>query len=63
MKIDDDWVDINLFSKKIVKLIKQTKPKGKYTYFNTGDQNAVFGFETPKNLKELKNKTGLKIEW
>lgn len=62
MKVDDDWVDTDLFPK-IVALTKKTKSKAKYTYFNTGGQNAVFGFETPENLKEIKNNTGLKIEW
>lgn len=62
LKIEDDWVDIELFSK-IVALTKKTKSKGRYTYFDTGGQNALFGFETQKGLKEIKNKTGLKIEW
>lgn len=62
LKVDDDWVDTDLFSK-IVALTIKNNSKGKYTYFDTGGQNAVFGFETPESLKEIKNRTGLKIEW
>jgi len=62
MKIEDDWVDTDLFSK-IVGLANKTKSKGRYTYFDTGGQNALIGFETSEGLKEIKNKTGLKIEW
>ncbi|WP_418604388.1 hypothetical protein [Hwangdonia sp.] len=62
LKIDNDWVDVDLFSK-IVELTKKNKSKGRYTYFDTGGQNAVLGFETPESLKEIKRKTGLKITW
>lgn len=62
LKVDNDWVDFELFSK-IVELTKNSKTKGQYTYFDTGGQNAVIGFETIESLKEIKNKTGLKIVW
>ncbi|WP_227478163.1 hypothetical protein [Winogradskyella immobilis] len=62
LEVDDDWVDTDLFSK-VVELTEKVKSKGRYTYFDTGGQNAVIGFETEKSLKEIKSKTGLKIEW
>lgn len=62
LEVDDDWVDTNLFSK-IVNLTKEINSKGRFTYFNTGGQNAVIGFETPDSLKEIKKKTGLNIVW
>lgn len=62
LKIDNDWVDTDLFSK-IVNLTENSTSKGRYTYFDTGGQNAVIGFETAESLKEIKKKTGLKIVW
>ena len=62
LKVDNDWADIDLFSK-IVNLTENNKFKGQYTYFDTEDQNAVIGFETSESLKQIKDKTGLKIEW
>jgi|TARA_B110000116_G_C16588167_1_gene469387 hypothetical protein len=62
LKVDNDWVDTDLFSK-IVNLTENNNSKGRYTYFDTGGQNAVIGFETAESLKEIKNKTGLKIVW
>lgn len=62
MKVNDDWVDTDLFSK-IVDLTNKYQTEGKFTYFNTGGQDALIGYETPESLKEIKDKTGLKIEW
>ena len=62
LKVQDDWVDANLFTK-IFELTKKYNTKGRYTYFDTGGQDAVIGFETPDNLDEIKKMTGLKIDW
>lgn len=62
LKVEDDWVDEQIFSK-IVALLRQSNVVGRYTYFDTGGQNAVIGFETPVDLEKLKKATGLKIEW
>ncbi|MEQ9264379.1 MAG: hypothetical protein RLN81_04115 [Balneolaceae bacterium] len=62
LKIDDDWVDTSLFSK-IVELTKKVNSIGRYTYFDTGGQNAVIGFENARSLKDIRNKTGLKVVW
>lgn len=62
LKVDNDWVDTDLFSQ-IVKLTKNCNSKGPYTYFDTGGQNAIIGFETAESLKKIKKKTGLNIEW
>ncbi len=62
LTVDDDWADPGLFSK-VVELTRSLNTKGRYTYFNTGGQNAVIGYETPKSLEAIKKATGLKIEW
>jgi len=62
LKVDNDWVDSQLFSK-IVELTKVLKTKGRYTYFDTGGQDAVIGFETPESRELIIQATGLKIEW
>lgn len=60
--VDDDWVDTTLFSK-IVELTQKYNTKGRYTYFDTGGQNVVIGFETSQELEKIKAATGLKIKW
>lgn len=62
LKVDDDWVDETLFTK-IVELTNKYKTKGKFTYFNTGGQDLVIGYETPEGRDEITKATGLKIEW
>lgn len=60
--VDDDWVDPQLFTK-VVELTRKLNTKGRYTYFDTGGQNAVVGFETPESRAAIIKATGLKIEW
>ena len=62
LKVNDDWVDEELFSK-LVALTQQLKTKGKYTYFNTGGQDALIGYETPESKDAIVKATGLKIVW
>lgn len=62
LKVDDDWADPEL-SSKVVELTRTLKTKGKFTYFNTGGQDAVIGFETPESRDSIIKATGLKIEW
>jgi len=62
LAVDDDWVDTVLFTK-VVALTRILKTKGRYTYFNTGGQNALIGYETPENRDAIIKATGLKIEW
>lgn len=62
LKVDDDWADPNLFTK-VVGLTNKLKTRGKFTYFDTGGQNAVIGYETPDKRAEIIKTTGLKIEW
>ena len=62
LKVDDDWADPALFTK-LVELTRTIKTKGQYTYFFTGGQNAVIGFETPEGRDALIKATGLKIVW
>lgn len=62
LKVDDDWVDPTLFTR-VAELTKIFKTKGRYTYFDTGGQNAILGFETLENRDAIIKATGLKIEW
>jgi hypothetical protein len=62
LKVNDDWVDEELFTK-VVELTNKLNTKGKYTYFDTGGQSAVIGYETPEKRDEIIKATGLKIEW
>ncbi len=62
LKVDNDWADTQLFTN-VVELTKILKTKGRFTYFDTGGQDAVIGFETPESRDAIVNATGLKIEW
>lgn len=60
--VEDDYADPALFTR-IVALTKKVGTKGKYTYFETGGQNAVIGYETPADRLAIIKATGLKIDW
>ena len=62
LKIDDDWADPELFTKLVV-ITEKFKTEGRFTYFDTGGQNAVIGYETPENRGALNAATGLEIDW
>ncbi len=62
LKIQDDWVDVDLFEK-VKDLTQKYRTKGKYTLLTTGGQDVVFGYYTPEELKKLKDATGLEIDW
>jgi hypothetical protein len=62
LRVDNDWVDETLFTR-IVQLTNKLKTEGKFTYFDTGGQNAVIGFETPAKRAEIVKATGLEIIW
>jgi hypothetical protein len=62
LKVDNDWVDPGFFSR-MAALTTELGLKGRYTYFDTGGQDLVVGFETPEDLARLKAATGLAIIW
>lgn len=62
LEIDNDYADPALFTK-VVELTRTLNTKGRFTYFNTGGQNAVIGFESPESREAIIKATGLKIEW
>lgn len=62
LKVEDDWADPGLFSK-VVQLTSTMKTKGRYTYFDTGGQDVVIGYETPESRDAIVKATRLKIEW
>jgi hypothetical protein len=60
LAVDDDWVDPSLFSR-VVELTEQLGLAGRFTYFDTGGQDLVIGFETAEDLDRLIARTGLTI--
>ncbi len=62
LKVDNDWVDGDLFDK-VQELTDKYKTKGKFTFFNTGGQAFVLGYATPEELENIRNATGLEIVW
>lgn len=62
LKVEDDWVDVALFSK-IVELTIMYKTKGKLTYYNTGGQDLVLGWASEEKFEKIKKETGLNIVW
>lgn len=61
LAVNENWVDTSLF-KKIVDITNKYNTKGKFTYYDTGGQNVVIGYETLENLERLTKATGLKIK-
>jgi hypothetical protein len=62
LKVEDDWADPGLFTK-LVKLTEELNTRGRYTYFFTGGQDALIGYETPEGRDAIVKATGLKIVW
>lgn len=62
LAVEDDYADPELFAR-ISQLTQTLNTKGRFTYFNTGGQNAVIGYETPESKEAIIKATGLKIEW
>ncbi len=62
LEVDNDWVDGELFVK-VQDLTYKYKTKGKFTFFNTGGQDFVLGYETPEDLDIIRKTTGLEIVW
>ncbi len=60
--VDNDWADPKLFTK-VSQLTHTLNTKGRFTYFNTGGQTAVTGYETPESKDAIVRATRLKIEW
>jgi hypothetical protein len=58
IKVDDDWVDMNLF-KRIQNAIRLASAIGKFYWYDTGGQSFVMGYYTEEELKEIEKKTGL----
>lgn len=56
--INNDWVDVSLFTK-IVELTAKYGTKGRYTFFDTGGQSVVIGYEKPEDLNKIIKATGL----
>lgn len=59
---EDDWVDPTLFTR-LAALVNKHNTEGHYTYFDTGGQDAVIGYETDEGREKLRAMTGLAIEW
>ena len=62
LKVDDDWVDADLFDK-VQALAEMYNTSGRFTFFNTGGQDFVLGYCTSKELEKIRQATGLEIVW
>lgn len=62
LRVSEHWADSDFISD-ILSLAEKSNTNGRYTYYLTGDQNVIIGFETPETLEALKKKTGLLIKW
>lgn len=62
LKVDGEWVDIELFDK-VQLLAEKYQTKGRLTIFDIDGQDFVLGFYTKKELESIKQRTGLEIGW
>ncbi|MVZ63118.1 hypothetical protein GQF63_13865 [Sphingobacterium humi] len=60
LKVDGEWVDVELFDK-VQLLAQKYQTKGRLTTFDTGGQDFVLGFYSKEELESIKQKTGLEI--
>ena len=62
LQVNDDWVDLQLFSK-IVELTEKYKTIGRLTAFIIPGQEIVIGWLAPEQLEKVRQETGLDINW
>jgi hypothetical protein len=58
----EGFFDTDFFSQ-LVDLTDELKTKGRFTFYDSGDQNSVVGYETHDGLFALRKATGLRIQW
>lgn len=62
LKIEDDWVDTEIFGK-FIRLLEKRNSNKKYIYFDTGGQDCLIGCCTSEQLKKLREVTNLDFIW
>jgi hypothetical protein len=62
LKIDDDWVDWQVFANLVHLLNSQTSHKG-FTCIDIQGQDILIGCSTVDEMETLKARTGLTIDW
>lgn len=62
LKVEDDWVDTDIFAK-FDKLLSATGSKRRLTYYDLKGQDCLIGCGTPEHLQALRKKTGLDFVW
>lgn len=62
LKVDDDWVDPEIFVK-FDQLLAEQGSKKRLTYYDLGGQDCLIGCGTEENLRALRRETGLNFKW
>ncbi|HRQ97687.1 MAG TPA: hypothetical protein PK440_22335, partial [Candidatus Accumulibacter phosphatis] len=62
LKIDDDWIDWQIFTNLVHLLDSQTSYK-RFTCIDIQGQDILIGFSTVDEMETLKARTGLKVDW
>lgn len=62
LKVDNDWVDTDIFEM-FGKLLQKRNPNKNYTYFDFGGQDFLLGCCTPEQLTKIRDITGMNITW
>ena len=62
LKVEDDWVDDDVFEV-FTRLLTERGSNKKYTYFDLGRQDLMIGCCTPEQLEKLREVTILNFVW
>ncbi len=62
LKVEDDWVDADIFGM-LIKLLEKRGSNKRYTYFDLGGQDLMIGCCTSEQLERLRKTTGLDFVW
>lgn len=62
LRVEDDWVDTQVFSV-FDSLLRRRGTDKRYTYLNLGGQDCLVGCSTTEELEKLRTITGLEFQW
>ena len=62
LKVEDDWVDTNVFDE-FDTLLRGRRTGKRFTYLDLGGQDCLIGCSTPEQLENLRAATGLDFRW
>lgn len=62
LKVEDDWVDTDIFGM-FIELLEKRGSKKRYTYFDLRGQDCLIGCCTPEQLEKLRENTELDFVW